>query len=83
MPLKVSDITDTVTYGKEPEDVYKKVFEDIGHHFISNAERLSQNIVDAHAGMKIEIDIPISDIVTITFKNTEYVVTKTKQSEGK
>lgn len=82
MPLRAQDIIDTVPTGEEPKEVYKNVFEDIGHHFIRNAERLSKNIVDEHAGMKIEIDIPISDIVTITFANTEYV-TKKKQSEGK
>lgn len=81
MPLKVQDITDTVIYGEEPKAVYKKVFEDIGYHFISNAERLSTNMIDIHAGMKIEIDIPINDIVTITTVNKEYVTKK--QSEVK
>lgn len=82
MPLKVRDITDTVLNGEEPQKAYKDIFENIGNYFISNAERLSTNVVDNHAGMKIEIDIPISDIVTINVVNTEYVTKKT-QSEGK
>lgn len=82
MSLNVNAITDTVIRGEEPKEVYKKVFEDIGHHLINNAERLSANTVDAHAGMKIEIDIPIRDMVTITIVNTEFVIKK-KQSEVK
>ncbi|ODV55466.1 hypothetical protein [Lysinibacillus fusiformis] len=81
MPLNVQYIADTVVLNRDPKEVYKEVFENIGHYFSENAERLSANTVDAHAGMKIEIDIPISDIVTITTKITEYV-TKT-QSEVK
>ncbi|MBD8521800.1 hypothetical protein [Lysinibacillus fusiformis] len=73
MPLNVQDIADTVILNRDPKEVYKEVFENIGHYFSENAERLSANAVDAHAGMKIEIDIPISDIVTITTKITEYV----------
>lgn len=82
MPLNVVDITDTVVQGEEITEVYKKVFENIGHHFIDNAVKLSTSVIDNHAGMKIEIDIPVSDIVTITVVNTEYVTKKT-QSEGK
>ncbi|KOP78658.1 hypothetical protein AMS59_12635 [Lysinibacillus sp. FJAT-14745] len=76
MPLNVNDITDTFVSGEEPKEVYKKVIEDIGHHFINNAERLSANMIDIHAGMKIEIDIPVSGIVTIDTTNTEYVIKK-------
>lgn len=82
MPLSVGDITDTVILGKEPKEVYKNVFEDIGHYFTSNAERLSNNAIDEHAGMKIEIDIPINEIVKITIINQEYVTNCTKKSTG-
>jgi len=76
MSLKVSDITDTVVLRGNPKEVYKNVFEDIGHYFTNNAERLSESAVDLHAGMEIKIDIPINDIVTITTKTTEYVTKK-------
>lgn len=78
MPLSISDFTDTVTTSREPKEVYKKVFEDIGQYFTSNAERLSDNAIDIHAGMKIEIDIPINEIVRITIINQEHITKKQK-----
>lgn len=74
MPIKVSDITDTVTYGDDFKKTYQKVFEDIGNHFLNNADRMSENIVGIHAGMKIEIDVPINGVVLVTTKIDEYVI---------
>lgn len=81
MPLKVSEIADTMKYGEEPQEMYKNVFESVGNHILENADRLAKNIVDVHAGMKIEIDIPINGIVNFSVRFDEYV--KTKSSGGK
>lgn len=80
MPLKVSDIVDTLPDRKqEPKEIYIKVFEEIGNHFKNNAERFAEQIVDVHKGMKIEIDIPISDLVNFSIRFDEYIA----KSEGK
>ncbi|MFY0521308.1 hypothetical protein ACOMCU_26310 [Lysinibacillus sp. UGB7] len=80
MPFKVSDITDTVIYNQNPKEVYKNVLNDIGNYFKCNAERLSASIEDNHAGMKIEIDIPINGIVVISTKVEEYVTKCIKET---
>lgn len=73
MPLSVRQIGDTVICNKEPKEHYKKVFLDIGKHFEENAERYAENAVDIHVGMKIEINLPISDIITISITTNEYL----------
>lgn len=76
MPIKAEDVICTFEGGQEPKETYKKVFEEIGNHFINNADRFTEQIVDEHRGMKIEIDIPINDIVNISMKFDEYVIIK-------
>lgn len=79
MPLKVSEIVDTVTMGKDPKEFYTDVFENIGSHIKKNASRFAEQIVDVHCGMKIEIDIPINDIVNFSIAFNEYII----KTEGK
>lgn len=77
MPIKVAEITDTmISPGQTPKETYRKVFENIGEHFKENAERMAEIIDKKHAGMTIEINLPINDIVTVTLKNIEYVINK-------
>ena len=81
MPLKIRDITNTILpFGQTPDYAYTEVFKNIGNYFSENAERLASAVEQKHAGMKIEIDVPVSDIVTVTIKNTEYI-TNRKQEE--
>lgn len=72
MPL---NITHTGIRGENPKEIYKNVFQDIGNYLKFNADRFSENIPVNHAGMKIEIDIPINGLVVISTKFDE-VVTK-------
>lgn len=81
MGIKAINIVDTSTYGKEPKEAYKSVFEEIGQHIINSAERLSSNIVDNHAGLRLEFDIPIDGIVTMKSTNIEYVMKKELEEE--
>ncbi|MEK3974747.1 hypothetical protein [Psychrobacillus sp. FSL K6-1267] len=80
MPLRVTDIVDTIhNQNEKPKELYEKVFDEIGNHIKDNAERLANQIVDTHRGMKIEIDIPINELVNFSVKFDEYI----KKSEGK
>lgn len=73
---KVTDVICTWEAGQEPKETYKNVFEEIGNHFKDNAERFAEQIVDVHRGIKIEIDIPLNDLVSISIKYDEFIIRK-------
>ena len=71
MPLSVHQVGDTILRGQNPKEHYVKIFKDISKHFEEHAERYAQNAVDIHAGMKIEINLPVSELITISVTTEE------------
>lgn len=73
MPLSVHQVGDTRIRSENPKEDYTKIFKDIAKHFEEHAERYAENAIDVHAGMKIVIDLPVSELITIEIKTTEYL----------
>ncbi|MGN7402735.1 hypothetical protein ACTHO0_23040 [Cytobacillus praedii] len=73
MSVIATDVVCTWEPGEEPKETYRKVFDAIGNHIKNNSERFAEQIVDVHRGMKIEINIPVKDLVSFTVKFDEYI----------
>lgn len=73
MPLSVHQVGDTRIRSNNAKEDYAKIFKDIAKHFETHAERYAENAVDVHAGMKIVIDLPVSDLISIGVTTNEYL----------